>query len=426
MSSVQVTREHVAEGVPEEIIQELVTFVGANSNQSDAIVSFINNTIRNITAGSNKHSLQALCFVLYYGPAALQTSRVAFSHLTNSILALDDELFSDMATFMLSVHQIPNNSRVFSFESILVPVRERLVVIYEQRGKWREAAEVLVRIPPESSVMAIPEQAFRYNIRTTHLFIAAGFVDRAETYLNRSTAQLSSCNDDGLRLHYRICHARILDLKGRFEDAAHRYYVLANDSQTVDLVDSMTDTHVPALVHAVTCAILAKAGPRRSRLLAMLHSDERSRRLDIFPLLESIHMGRLLSKEQVDGFRPTLQAHQLRQTKDGEDGDIVLDQAVIEHNVLAVSRMYNNIGLDQLGALLNVTAEKAEKTARVMISEKRMHASIDQVERVVEFSNKCTTSKIENWDALIASLCGQVDDCVEAIIDKFPQFASQL
>lgn len=45
-----------------------------------------------------------------------------------------------------------------------------------------------------------------------------------------------------------------------------------------------------ALQFAVTCAILAKAGPQRSRQLATLYKDERSGELDIYPILEKMYV----------------------------------------------------------------------------------------------------------------------------------------
>lgn len=37
------------------------------------------------------------------------------------------------------------------------------------------------------------------------------------------------------------------------------------------------------------CAILAKAGPQRSRMLAMLYKDERSSKLEIYSILEKMY-----------------------------------------------------------------------------------------------------------------------------------------
>ena len=47
----------------------------------------------------------------------------------------------------------------------------------------------------------------------------------------------------------------------------------------------------------------------------------------------------------------------------------ILERAVIEHNLLSASKLYVNISFDELGALLGVSPENAEKFASQMISE---------------------------------------------------------
>jgi hypothetical protein len=44
-----------------------------------------------------------------------------------------------------------------------------------------------------------------------------------------------------------------------------------------------------ALTQAVVCAILAPAGPQRSRSLATLYKDDRTARLPVFPILEKMY-----------------------------------------------------------------------------------------------------------------------------------------
>lgn len=415
------SKEQLASIVPDARKRQVIEMLSGNGNRVDAIPALIKETVSASSTLRNMDQIKALCLATYESEVPLAAARSVLAQLVLSMTSMRDDSFFNVATFLLAVHQLPNNPRSFTLEPMLVPIRERLSVIYEQKNEWFLAAEILTRIPAET-LAALPDQGFSFNVRIAHLFIAAKMVDRADYHLSRATTHLNLCDDDALRLQHRICHARILDLKGKFEDAAHRYYVLVNDLQSAHIVDSMTDTQVPALFHAVTCAILAPAGPRRSRLLSMLYNDERSQRLDIYPLLESIYMGRLLCKEQVDRFRPTLQPHQLSSRF---DGDTVLDRAIIEHNLIAVSRMYTNIGLNELGVLLNVSSERAEKTGRVMINEKRLNASIDQVEHIVNFNSPNSSLNIDYWDAVIASLCGQVDDCVEAIVDKFPSFTTR-
>lgn len=240
----------------------------------------------------------------------------------------------------------------------------------------------------------------RTNMRIASLAVRVPKLDMAEAYLNRASMLLHDAPDQ-LRQDHRRIHARILYLRAKFEDAASKYLHLSYEDPE-------------ALVHAGVCAILAPAGPRRSRLLASLYANERLRRLDIFPLMENVHMGRLLSPQHVDNFRTIL-----------EDGlpEGVLDRAVIEHNLAAATRLYTNVKFVELANLLGVTPERAERVAAGMIYEKRMNATIDQVEGVLKAE---TIDPIERWDAYIANLCSSVDDAVEAIVHKFPQFASHL
>jgi COP9 signalosome complex subunit 4 len=64
----------------------------------------------------------------------------------------------------------------------------------------------------------------------------------------------------------------------------------------------------------------------------------------------------------------------------------VLDRAVLEHNLLASSKIYNNITFRGLGALLDLTPSAAENMARRMIEQGRLKASIDQVDRLIIFA----------------------------------------
>lgn len=54
-----------------------------------------------------------------------------------------------------------------------------------------------------------------------------------------------------------------------------------------------------ALNSACVCCILAKAGPQRSRTLANLAKDERTRRLPVFPFLQKVYLERILRQEEV-------------------------------------------------------------------------------------------------------------------------------
>ncbi len=92
------------------------------------------------------------------------------------------------------------------------------------------------------------------------------------------------------------------------------------------------------LKKALICAVLGPAGPQRSRILGTLYKDERVKRLTFFTVLEKMYMGRLLKKSEITLFEGSLMAHQLAKLS---DGSTVLDKAVIEHNILATSKVNN-------------------------------------------------------------------------------------
>ncbi len=158
----------------------------------------------------------------------------------------------------------------------------------------------------------------------------------------------------------------------------------------------------------MTCAILAPAGPNRSRVLAALCRDERTAELPSFNILLKMFHDRILRPNEIKEFEGTLKPHQLAKISissndrlasavadDDQANDAtistrkgpatVLDRAVMEHNLLASSKIYNNITFRGLGALLDLTPGAAETMARRMIEQRRLKGSIDQVEKLISF-----------------------------------------
>jgi COP9 signalosome complex subunit 4 len=167
---------------------------------------------------------------------------------------------------------------------------------------------------------------------------------------------------------------------------------------------------------SVTCAVLAPAGPVRSRILASLCRDERTADLPAHNILTKMFLDHILRPAEIQEFERALRPHQLAQiaqstneqlaaravsaAEDDADGDIdpdastrtgpstVLDRAVLEHNLLASSKIYNNITFRGLGALLDLTPAAAENMARRMVEQGRLKGSIDQVDRLIIFDTQ--------------------------------------
>ena len=110
----------------------------------------------------------------------------------------------------------------------------------------------------------------------------------------------------------QVCQARIFDFKRKFIEAAQKYLELSNF-----IADPEERSY--SLAQAVTCAILANAGPQRARLLASLYKDERVQKVSahLYQLLERVFLERLLEPKAVAAFAQTLKPHQLALLPDG-------------------------------------------------------------------------------------------------------------
>jgi COP9 signalosome complex subunit 4 len=132
-------------------------------------------------------------------------------------------------------------------------------------------------------------------------------------------------------------------------------------------------------------------------------------------------MDRILRPEEVNQLREYLKPHHEAILADGQT---VLERAVTQHNLLAASNLYYNITFGELGALLGISAEKAEQIASRMIAEERMQGSIDQIESLIQFQN--VSGVMTQWDEQISSACSFVSRICDEVIKKHPEYAAML
>jgi COP9 signalosome complex subunit 4 len=184
---------------------------------------------------------------------------------------------------------------------------------------------------------------------------------------------------------------------------------------------------------AITCAVLAPAGPQRSRILATLYKDERSSQNlpTDYAILEKMHFLRLLTTQEVNEFAKSLKPHQLAVLPGDNNAQqvTVLSNAVLEHNLAAASQVYQNIAFDELGKLLGVDGMEAERYAATMIEQGRMKGWIDQPDGIIYFETdfggeggmtgrvQRNWSHIIRWDEAIKELCAHVEEVASV---RFP------
>ncbi|KAK4526995.1 hypothetical protein GAYE_SCF31G4916 [Galdieria yellowstonensis] len=337
--------------------------------------------------------------------------------LISPFLQMSKQLPLESQKNLLSFLLEKAEARSLNSEEQNIIVRESLSSIYETLGDFHSAARFLTQIPVEGASRSISEDyKLKTFIKIAHLFLLAGEVSLAESYLNRASSGLAATGREDLKYQFKVCHTRILEAKGKFSEAAWNYYDLSQTSMNPELMETNSESiYLDFLNHAVICAILSPAGPQRSRILAALFRDDRTHSLVSFEMLQAVYMDRILRSSHRETFTKLLNEYQLSPFQDGKD---LFEQSFMEHNLSAVSKIYSNIQLDQLGNLLQISSEEAEKLAANMIYEGRLNGSIDQVNRLLEFEHSV---QIVQWDERLESFCQQVDQCYGRIVKTYPQ-----
>jgi len=336
----------------------------------------------------------------------LVISRQILQNFAQILKDLPTELHKTVATYALAKLQ----PRVVAFEEQVSIIREHLASVYQDEEEWAEAAACLRAIPLDTGNRVLdPEYKVNIYVKIAQLYLEDDEAVQAETFLNRASILIPDCKEANLHMRYKVCFARIMDYKRRFLEASSRYYELSQIVGERERLD--------ALKCAVTCAILANAGPQRSRVLATLYKDERCSKIDIYDILEKMYLERVLRKPEVQKFAADLKPHQMALLS---DGSTVLDRAVIEHNLLSASKIYNNITFSELGSLLEITPEKAEQVAARMMVESRLQGSIDQIDKLIQFETD--GGSLNLWDKHIEGACHTINVIVENLGTKYPQF----
>ncbi|KAL4883703.1 hypothetical protein BJY04DRAFT_23006 [Aspergillus karnatakaensis] len=316
-------------------------------------------------------------------------------------------------------------SRSTSVEEQDAQIREILADAFEAEEEYAAAAKALQGIHIDSSQRLVSDSAkVRLWIRIVRLYLEEDDTTSAEQFLNRIKNLPSKIEDHELKLHFKLSQARIQDARRRFLDASQEYF-------GVSLAPGVDESdRLQALAAAIRCAVLAPAGPQRSRTLATLYKDDRATSVEEYGILEKMFLDRLLTPEEVSAFSQRLAPHQLALTA---DGTTVLDKAVVEHNLVAASKLYENITTDALGAILGLKAsgdltagEKAEAYAARMVEQGRLSGSIDQIDEIIYFESSTTATgrHIRQWDAGVQGLAEGVERVATNIAEKYPEFAT--
>lgn len=320
---------------------------------------------------------------------------------------------------------LTSTSQASSFEEQTAQLRSLIATAHENDEDFQAAATMLAGIPLDSSQRKItPEEKARCWIRIVRNYLEVDDTTSAETYLNKFKNITHQVVDPESMLHFQLSQARVQDARRDFLAASKGY-------QDISLIPSIAEEErSQTLSMAIKCAILAPAGPQRGLALKRLYTDERSSTLPEWAILEKTFLHRLIAQTEIEQFAEGLMPHQLARTA---DGSTVLIKAMGEHNLLSASRLYSNIGFDELGELLGVTGDRAESMTAGMIESGRLVGRIDQIDRIIFFeggeaSGKKGSGRVEavvgrelrRWDANVQGISEEVEAITTQLQTSYP------
>ncbi|KRZ76158.1 COP9 signalosome complex subunit 4, partial [Trichinella papuae] len=345
------------------------------------------------------HMISMIDFVLSER-MGLTATRTFISGFLDIVKEMSESLAVPLVTHVLE-----------SLEGRVVAIKLFLADTAANKQEWRKAADYLASIPWENRSEDI-EGAFAY-LRIAAYYIEAADFQEAETYVHRSS-QIFKCENCDIEARKKMLCARILQGRQKFNDAAKRFYevslcILLPVEERTQMIRS-----------AVLCAILSPVNQLRSRLLSALYKDSRTKQFPLFPILEKMFFENILPLDLAEEVEKELPVHQLQPTK---DGFTVAQSAFIEHGLMSASKFYKNITLRDMGNLLHVSEETAEKFAARMIFQNRLDAQIDGIKKILMFK---TRSGLEFLNEHIRYACESLNSINDDIAAAYPEWYEKI
>ena len=408
-----------------EALQQIETApVGEKPAQYTSLLQQITESSNNIAADLNAYAQTLLDDSL--GIVVLRPLLAAFVDAFRTIKDPDSRI--EVGEKVITLLQSKGAGQ---YEEQDTQIKHALAEAFEQNEDYRRSAQTLATINLESTQKSVSaDEKAKVWIRIVRCYLEEDDPTSAFTHLNKIKNILFNVQDEETKLMFQLSQARIYDSQRAFLDAAQSYYT----TSTVPIVHE--DERLQIFGKSIICTVLAPAGPQRGKMLNRLYKDDRASLADDFAILEKIFFDRLLSPAEIKAFASKLEPHHLAKTA---DGSTVLDKAVLEHNLLGASKLYSNIGFDQLGELLGIDAEKAEDYAAKMLEQGRLAGYIDQIDRLIFFEGEASGERktghaervvgkeLRKWDANVTGLAEEVEKVTSMIQNQYPEFyASQV
>lgn len=340
-------------------------------------------------------------------------------------------------------------------------LRDRLGRLYERESRWLEVIKTLTDssfdsgtiqqqlslAPPSSTLINLDAESYKLelNLRIARAYLHLGDHTAAESFLNRAALLFSvsssrgssvmslpllSCNNSAsgrgadavdntvyqLKVDYTASQAAVCDLKGQYLKAANLYFELAGVDQYKH--DAFTKSGL--------CALLAPPTEQQARFLTKWYQDFRCAEFAndikfcaLSQTVQFVRLVKLVPANILADLRQLLLPHHLVAICSGSSIEMsVFKQALIQHNIVAVSKLYSSVAFTRLASLLNASVDEVKYVSRQLVEAKLLNAQIDQISDLLLLGAPTEESLYNFVEKRIGKLCFQVESISEALASK--------
>ncbi|KTW32906.1 hypothetical protein PNEG_04293 [Pneumocystis murina B123] len=287
---------------------------------------------------------------------------------------------------------------------LVYKMKEKLAKIYEDACEYHQVVKILQEIALESSEWVFSDN---YKLKI-YVWILQNLLEIENmtlfnTYFEKAAYLDHDTCEPELLFRFKLIQANFLDKSQKFLEASKKYYELSameciSEIQRLEYLDA-----------AIICIALSPVCPTRSKILSTFYENYNSVNFSNYFILEKLHFRKILFPREIKEFQKKLKPYQNIEL---EDGTTVFMRAVIEHNLLSISKLYYNISFSELSDLLGISVDMTQDYVAKMIEQGIISAKIDHISELVLFDNINQNSKIEmtQWDDSIRKICMKIEN----------------
>ena len=242
-----------------------------------------------------------------------------------------------------------------------------------QEGDIDEAIEFVIKLDYENLELDLTnQQKFERYINIASAYNQNKMFINAEPYIRKCQKMKSSIKDDKLLVIFSYCNSQFLDFNKRFLYAAFAYYEICKNG--AEIVEQLGLELNEVLRQALVATVLSEEGDKKRFLISQLVKDERIKKLEHYDILEKFHFNKFTTEQDVQTFAKDLEPHQNIETTEGMTS---LEQIMMEHNIIVISKLYRDISINSIAKRLNIKRQQVEKYLQNMNSEGKLSVIID-------------------------------------------------